>query len=115
MPSKINEHFNFRPAHKLLPLPRLIDNDDVAKHEKFVLVLITGGTLCMKRNEKGNYAPVEGFLEEKIPDISLLHDHEYYEEHIQDRLVSTLLYPRPFDRFRHFPTLPIVCLCLRRQ
>ena len=50
------------------------DNEDISKHEKFVLVLITGGTLCMKRNEKGNYAPVEGFLEDTLPGISLLHD-----------------------------------------
>lgn len=30
----------------------------------------------MKRNEKGNYAPVEGFLEDTLPGISLLHDRK---------------------------------------
>ena len=60
----------FRPAHLSLPLPRLSDNDEIAKREKFVLVLVTGGTLCMKRNGNGNYAPVEGFMEETIPGVS---------------------------------------------
>ena len=63
------EKFNFRLPHRTLPVPVLSELDEVANHEKFVLVLITGGTLCMKRNEKGNYAPVEGFLSDAIPGI----------------------------------------------
>ena len=55
------------------------------QREKFVLVLVTGGTLCMKKNIKGNYAPVPGFLSEAIPTISLLHDSEYYEQYIESR------------------------------
>jgi hypothetical protein len=42
--------------------------------EHFVLVLVTGGTLCMTKNDAGTYEPEADYLVNAIPDISLLHD-----------------------------------------
>ena len=77
--------------NELLPLKSLKTEEkeceEVSNREKFVLVIVTGGTLCMKKNEKGNYVPAKGFLNNAIGNISLLHDKEYYDEFIAPRKV----------------------------
>ena len=71
-----------RPIQEYGPIAEI---EPSGQREKFVLVLVTGGTLCMKKNLKGNYAPIPGFLSEAIPTISLLHDSDYYEQYIGAR------------------------------
>ena len=79
----------------LLPLKSLKTEEkeceEVSNREKFVLVIVTGGTLCMKKNEKGNYVPAKGFLNNAIGNISLLHDKDYYDEFIAPR---KMLHPK---------------------
>ena len=75
-------------VNDLLPLKSLKTEEEceeVSNREKFVLVIVTGGTLCMKKNEKGNYIPAKGFLNNAIGNISLLHDKDYYNEFIAPR------------------------------
>ena len=71
------------------------DLDEESIQESFVLVLVTGGTLCMMKNESGNYAPVANYLTETIPQISLLHDHAYYTEHLASRIKNTSTFVLP--------------------
>merc|ERR1712168_476111 len=61
-----------RPESHNLPRPIVSECEEVSNREKFVLVIVTGGTLCMKKNEKGNYVPAKGFLNNAIGNISLL-------------------------------------------
>ena len=81
--------------NELLPLKSLKTEEkeceEVSNREKFVLVIVTGGTLCMKKNEKGNYVPAKGFLNNAIGNISLLHDKDYYDEFIAPR---KMLHPK---------------------
>ena len=75
-------------VNDLLPLKSLKTEEEceeVSNREKFVLVIVTGGTLCMKKNEKGNYIPAKNFLNNAIGNISLLHDKDYYNEFIAPR------------------------------
>ena len=94
-------------VNELLPLKSLktdeIECEEVSNREKFVLVIVTGGTLCMKKNEKGNYVPAQGFLNNAIGNISLLHDKEYYDEFIAPRkmLYSSVMSHHSFRLIYH--------------
>ena len=94
-------------VNELLPLKSLktdeIECEEVSNREKFVLVIVTGGTLCMKKNEKGNYVPAQGFLNNAIGNISLLHDKEYYDEFIAPRkmLSSSVMSHHSFRLIYH--------------
>jgi hypothetical protein len=76
----------FRPDAQDLPKPPIpSDLDETNVRESFVLVLVTGGTLCMVKNESGTYEPLKGYLESAVPHINLLHDDKYFLDHVAER------------------------------
>lgn len=76
---------------KGLPRPPIcIDKNYKKEHhlasERNVLVLATGGTLCMKPNAEGAYEPVPRYIPETLRGNSALHDRLYYNNHIHNRI-----------------------------
>ena len=71
------------------------DLDEECIQESFVLVLVTGGTLCMVKNDADTYEPKSDYLSNSIGDISLLHDKQYFEEHVQSRTQNDLTFVLP--------------------
>lgn len=89
---------------KNLPLPPIqIDPKYKKRHnlptERNVLVLATGGTLCMKPNLEGAYEPVPRYIPDVMRTNSNMHDQLYYNQHIyhrrkhEDTFVLPITYP----------------------
>lgn len=67
--------------------------------ETNVLVLATGGTLCMKPNSEGAYETVADYIPKVLKSNAAMHDRIYYNNYIIDRerCKNTLVLPTTFQ------------------
>lgn len=75
---------------------RLLQSDEI---ERNVLVLATGGTLCMKPNAEGAYEAVPRYIPDTFKVTSAVHDVEYFEKYVEPRTNNkdTFVLPRTYS------------------
>ncbi|KAL3220533.1 hypothetical protein MRX96_029810 [Rhipicephalus microplus] len=65
-----------------------------------VLVIYTGGTIGMVKDEKGALAPAPGILDKRLREFPQLHDEEYMKSHFGKCANPPLVLPPTGDKRR---------------